>query len=108
MGNEPPYRARDELHHDHKDRSMNDDRIFGYEWQDVLRVQQQQGSLTRDRLDFSKPGGPKPATDEDRNLLEACGSMEALVSAGFTVSWIDCGMRAKLTTKTNYGASHDV
>jgi hypothetical protein len=61
---------------------MSDDRIFGFEWDDILRLQRKQGKLPREKIDLSKPAGPKPPTDEDRQLLAKYGSLEALVSAG--------------------------
>ncbi len=58
---------------------MND-KIFGFEWEHLLRVQRKQASLHS-----HVPLVPQPlpsATDSDRAMLQKYGSIEALQAAG--------------------------
>lgn len=58
----------------------NMNRIFGYEWEDIQRVQRG-GRLQTQLVDTSKPPTSAP-TDEDRRLLAQHGTLEALEAIG--------------------------
>lgn len=56
-----------------------DDKIIGYDWEDIQAMQQKR--YVHPKLDLSKPA-KVPPTDADRALLAEHGSIEALEAAG--------------------------
>jgi hypothetical protein len=58
------------------------DKIIGYNWSDIQRVQQRHGRLSTS-IDVSKPQQVPTLTDADRALLAEYGTVEALEAAGF-------------------------
>jgi hypothetical protein len=60
---------------------MTDSKVFGYDWEDIQRVQQRRGSLSKP-LEARKPE-PLTFTVAERELIVKYGTAEGLAGAGF-------------------------